>query len=348
MYPLAVITKVGSKMNKEEKPKEEPKLVIPRRKKHGLVDFLMMSTDEVFETFKTLPGAKMIGEGRKRSLYVPATRKDSVLLVAHADTIPDWDNKQVEVALAGTERLVSAQKDVGIGADDRAGITMLWKLSNLGHAILIPDGEERHGLGSYFLMSQEEWRKEINKHNFAIQMDRMGNNDLAFYGVATGVFKDWCEKNFEGYKRCHGAWTDICVLCDDKLHKEDCLDGMNISVGYYGQHSSGEYIVLKEWHRTLSYLHTVLSKENIPSFHHKYEPPKVYENYSHNHSRDYGFSQASYHKPPEEDKNYEIASGTLVCPDPECEGIMEESEYRSNNNTCVYCHKPIDELELVA
>lgn len=332
--------------NKEKDKKPVPTL-IPRRKKHSLVDFMMMSVDEVYDQFRTLPGAVMVGKGMQRFMYVPATRQNSVLLVAHADSV--WDDKEIKLGQTD-HRLFSVNEKSGCRADDRCGITMLWKLRNLGHALLIPDGEEKHGQGSEFLMGQEDWRKEINKHQFAIQMDRMNDADLAFYGVASNQFKDWCEKQFKGYKRLHGMWTDICNLCSEYRHKTDCLDGVNISVGYYRQHTTEEYVELSEWHRTLSLLYENLSKEEIPKFHHSYTPPPPPSSYTPHtdSSRGYtGHRCGSYDYMPTSNVNtykrevseIDVLSGTLVCPRPDCEGMMDEGEYRQNKNACIYCNE---------
>ena len=60
-----------------------------------LRDFLEMpieSTDQVFSRFGNEPGAIIRGEGLRKFAYVPGMRrKDRVLLVAHADTVWDFE-----------------------------------------------------------------------------------------------------------------------------------------------------------------------------------------------------------------------------------------------------------------
>ena len=69
----------------EEKNKEE---------REALEKFLSMSvksSDEVIDTFANLPNA-IYKQGKKpneRFVYIPGTRDDKVLLIAHADTV--WD-----------------------------------------------------------------------------------------------------------------------------------------------------------------------------------------------------------------------------------------------------------------
>jgi hypothetical protein len=50
----------------------------------------------------------------------------------------------------------SANRIRGIGADDRAGCAILWLLKDLGHSLLITDGEEKGGIGSKWLMNDTE------------------------------------------------------------------------------------------------------------------------------------------------------------------------------------------------
>jgi hypothetical protein len=55
-----------------------------------LLEFLNMPLDgtgEIFAKFQELEGAVRRGEGAEQFLYRPGSRKDRVLLVAHADTV---------------------------------------------------------------------------------------------------------------------------------------------------------------------------------------------------------------------------------------------------------------------
>lgn len=327
---------------REEKVEQKHPIIIPKRRNGSLMDFFMMKTNEVMGKFMSLPGAEKVGKGDRSFVYVPATREKSVLLVAHCDTV--WKDKEVKVGYCNGI-YGSTEEGVGIGADDRAGITMLWKLRKLGHALLIPNAEENGCIGSRFLMEHPEWRKKLNQHLFAIEMDRMNDSDLAFYNVATSSFKDWCEKQFPGYKRVHGSYTDICVLCDEDKHKEDCLDGVNISIGYYDQHRQNERLVMSEWQKTLSLLHKVLSQKDLPSFRHKYIEYTRHTQYNneYNNNRRIPTTTNSYDVKKYSGYNSNIASkndvevldSLLVCPS--CRAMFDESEYKIHGNKCFYC-----------
>ncbi len=336
-------------------PEEKPKIVFsPRRKKDSFVDFCYMSTNDIFDKFSGLPNAEVIfdkTDKNRRFLYVPATRPDPVLLVSHCDTV--WGEDPIKLSYS-EGKFFSAIKGRGIGADDRAGVAMLWKLRNLGHAILIPDGEESGCRGSRFLMEDEKWRKIINSHHFAIEMDRMNAYDLVFYRVGTPKFREWCEQQFTGYKTAHGTYTDICVLCDDTKHKEECLPGLNISVGYYGQHGPGEHLIDKEWQRTLSKLHFVLKQKDLPKFRQKHYPPYTGSThnsyYQHHQSNPYdiedhefrnsgygGMSSADEASMVQGQSSSKHQDSIVVCP--HCDGIMDEAEWVLTANRCMYCKK---------
>jgi hypothetical protein len=319
--------------------------VIPKRKDNSLVDFLLMSTDEVIDKFSKLPGAEIIGEGEEKSVYVPPTRKDAALLVAHSDTV--WDSHPIQLRFG--QGLFFSSDQCGIGADDRAGCYTVWELRELGHAILIPGGEESGCKGSNHLMGQKKWRDIVAEHQFAIEFDRMNSSDLVFYSVGAPPFIEWCEKQFKGYKRASGTWTDIAVLCDEDLHEKDCLDGMNLSIGYYSQHTPYERIALSELYRSLNIAKSVLSQPDIPAFKHLYTPKKKpeYNNYdwrkSYNENKEYDnysnnwLNNQSYNN-PKPTTTLEMLDSTLCCP--YCSALQDESEYKSNKEHCVYCNEP--------
>jgi hypothetical protein len=305
--------------------------------KTNVLEWFMMTEEDVLGKFMSLPNAQMVGQGDERFVYVPGTReKDKVLLVAHSDTVFS-DNTRPDVGYTcGT--FYSRNKHMGIGADDRAGCAMLWELRNFGHSLLIPCGEESGCVGSRFLMRQKEWPKIIAEHNFAIEMDRMNARDLVFYDVGRAEFTKWCEANFIKYKLAYGSFTDIRVLCEE-------ICGLNISVGYYHQHSAKEILVEKEWMTTLNALKRVLMFKNLPRFerikqtwntsnYRSYHYPTTYQD-------DYrdliGLDNDEDTSIPlikETKKTVSVAQDLAVCP--YCSGIMDKTEYKINENKCVF------------
>ena len=127
------------------------------------------SGDIIFEKFSALPNA-VIGVGDaplKRYVYIPGTREDRVVLVAHIDTIWDQSYKKPFTEDRGVVFddgiFRSNNPNCGIGADCRAGCAMLWELRDCGHSILITDGEEYGKFGANHLkQSNPKLYSELN------------------------------------------------------------------------------------------------------------------------------------------------------------------------------------------
>ena len=216
-----------------------------------LLEFLSMplhSSQPVFERFGSLPGAIYCGDPlwpEKRFIYIPGWRDDRAVLVAHADTVFTEDATNGKAVSIEREGDFLYGSDSALGADDRAGCAILWLMRDSGHSLLITDGEEQGLLGSSWLMENcPAIADELNGHSFMIQLDRRNGRDFKTYSVGTDAFKRFVAKS-TGYDDAGGdSFTDICVLCRD-------ICGVNLSVGYYGEHSEQECLNVKEWAATL-------------------------------------------------------------------------------------------------
>lgn len=234
--------------------------------------WLTMSRDQAMDKFNGLKGAFTDGIGDERFVYIEGTRDDKVLLVAHADTVwgglsikPDYHDGVVFSAKRNSSWKkkmrhggVSHCTGIGIGADDRAGCSIVWRLRELGHSILITSGEEKGCIATRRLMNSDYWEKEINKHQFAVQFDRKGRNDIVFYDVGTREFAKYVHKS-TGFIPQQGFSTDIKFLCKD-------ICGVNMSVGYYDEHTSDERLVIAEYENTFAVAKEWLQQKNIPKF----------------------------------------------------------------------------------
>lgn len=233
---------------------------MPNKKKYQLKEWMEMERDEVMEKFKQLPNATYNGLWNQAFCYIPGTRKDRVLLVAHADTVWDDHKEKRSVGYSGGF-YYSNKKHMGIGADDRAGCAIVWNLRNMGHSVLVVTGEESGCLGSSWLMSNTYWAWIMAQHQFAIQFDRRGDKDLVFYDVGSEEFVDYAEEE-TGYEFDWGSFTDIGKLCKD-------ICGVNMSVGYYDEHTRAECLVFDEWFNTLQTVRKWISQKDLPKFERK-------------------------------------------------------------------------------
>jgi hypothetical protein len=223
------------------------------------------SADGVFDRFLQIPGAIYRGEGLNRFLYVRGARPNKVLLVAHADTY--WDHeyghdpgptRKIKIE---DGNITAVDEEFGLGADDRAGCAMLWLLKDLGHSLLVTNGEEKGQLGSSWLMSNnEDIADEINHdHQFVIQFDRRNGRDFKCYDVGTDEFRSYVAEKTGYTEPDRRATTDIVTLCRE-------IAGVNLSIGYHNEHHEDEYLNISEWEHTLGVVQKWLSERKLSNF----------------------------------------------------------------------------------
>lgn len=234
----------------------------------GFLNLPIESSTPVFEMFESLPNAETrqnLLYPKEKFTYIEGNRKNKVLLVAHADTF--WDTAYGIPKVYYSDSLIT-KCNHGIGADDRAGCAILWLLKDLGHSLLITDGEERGGIGSTWLMYDEKNQdvaNRINKnHQFIIQFDRRGGTDFKCYNVGTEEFRNYINETLGYTEPDRSAGTDIVQLCRS-------IPGVNLSIGYYSEHTEDEYVSVDEWQNTLDLCREWLSQIDLPKF-------ELYEN----------------------------------------------------------------------
>lgn len=243
--------------------------------KEFIEPFFYMKEQEILDKFISLSSNSIYIKAKHldhRSVFVPGKRKDAVLLVAHVDTIAA-DSPKLKVGFGSEEypvffsdtRIKTCNEEgnpvlygLPIGADDRAGVAALWYLKDLGHSLLVTNGEEYGTLGSRYLMSSKKMAAIIQNHQFMIQFDRRGSNDYVTYEVGTKEFRKFIRKQ-TGYSYAPGTFTDIAVLARD-------ICGVNLSIGYYGEHTPNEILIVPEWINTVEIAKNLLSQENLPKF----------------------------------------------------------------------------------
>jgi len=233
------------------------------------LDFPINSVGEIFDEFKTIEGhifREKNTRSKKRFLYVEGKRENKVLLVAHADTYFDKGYFSEKHAVVEDNGILKAIDENGkpqlLGADDRAGVAMLWLLKDSGHSLLITDSEEDGRIASKWLMKENrDIAEKINqRHQFIIQLDRCNGREFKCYKVGTPAFRAFITEQSGYTEPDFGAKTDICSLCND-------ICGVNFSIGYYDQHSDYESLNINEWLNTLNLVKKILAIENLPKFH---------------------------------------------------------------------------------
>lgn len=222
-----------------------------------LTKFMEAQEREVVDLFLTLPDAiELDYKPNQPIVFVPGTRKDRVLLVAHYDTV--YADKEKRSIMENGTVLQSAIPGLGIGADNRAGCCMLWMMRMLGHSLIIVPDEEVGCLGSGHMATHHA--KYLDDHAYCMQFDRRGYDDLVYYDTETEDFNDYMERNFYGYQRASGSFTDIVELVPAAG-----VCGVNVSVGFYEEHTSSETLEVCDFIRTAYNTLNLLRKEQ-PTF----------------------------------------------------------------------------------
>ena len=167
------------------------------------------------------------------------------VFVAHMDTVMDRDMKKPLVHEDG----FMSRKNGILGADDRAGIDIICRL--LPHCNCVFTRDEESGLqGSGALSENDTFMTELEKFPFLVQLDRKGSSDIVgeFNGYCGAELSEYVSAISEyEYTPAIGVLTDLDALCGGYYD----IEGVNLSVGYYNQHSKSEYLCWDDWAKAL-------------------------------------------------------------------------------------------------
>lgn len=204
--------------------------------------------------------------GANSYLFVPEVTVNKPCLIAHTDTV--WDKESTaqfdaKGKYTGSKTRVNdwkdktilhdMQKDViwspnGLGADDRAGVYGVLKLLTtlkepFTPFVLLTDLEESGGAGAYEAV--DLYREELANCTMFIELDRRGANDCVFYSSEPTDFIEYIESF--GFEEATGSFSDISIISPEF---ERCA--VNLSIGYYNEHTKQEYLNVKEMKVTIS------------------------------------------------------------------------------------------------
>ena len=170
-------------------------------------------------------------------MYIYVDRQAPITLVSHVDTVRGKD----KLTLKEKHGIVWNSSGV-LGADDRAGVYAMFRLSNLNCNLLFTNYEECGGKGAKLAS------KALNQHmvdsgvKLLIELDRSGVSEYVYYSYhLPKQIKAYVESY--GFNEEYGSYSDISEF--------DTIPAVNLSVGYYNQHTSGEYLVMDELELTI-------------------------------------------------------------------------------------------------
>jgi hypothetical protein len=132
----------------------------------------------------------------------------------------------------------------GLGADDRVGAAMMWLMRRTGHSLLITDLEERGGVGAK--EASRKIKEVLSEHQFAIEVDRGGDQQFVHYGNYTQEFVQYIlSLTGKHWQVGYGSYSDIADVC-----RAAGICGANLAAGYFGAHSENETFYYDAWLRT--------------------------------------------------------------------------------------------------
>lgn len=172
--------------------------------------------------------------------YLTAEGELPVAICCHVDTV---------FPSTGKKNLLYDQEEqiffcpTGAGFDDRAGLIMLFFLLKKGLKphIILTNREELGGLGAQELAKTY---CPFGDLRYIIQLDRHGMDDCVFYDCDNPQFQDYVESF--GFKKDYGSFTDITFLCPAWG-----VAGVNLSIGYYNEHTHSEILCFNSFKQTL-------------------------------------------------------------------------------------------------
>ena len=152
-----------------------------------------------------------------------------ITLVAHLDTV----HKRLPQPLFHDPKEKVLFSPNGLGADDRAGVFAILSLLEKGFlpSIIFCSQEERGGIGAAAFA--KKFPKPATPTNFLIELDRQGQNDSVYYDLNNPKFEEYI--NQYGFHTEFGTFSDISIIAPAWK-----LPAVNLSVGYFNEHTLGE------------------------------------------------------------------------------------------------------------
>lgn len=183
----------------------------------------------------------------KGFLYAKGERP--ILLVAHLDTA----HKELPKDIIYKDNYMTSPQ--GIGGDDRCGVYIILQLIQKYKChVLFTEDEEVGCIGAGLFAENRIARKLAGKLNFIIEFDRRGEKDAVYYSCDNKEFKKFINDNSQ-FETEWGSYSDICEVAPVLK-----AAAVNLSSGYYQEHTKAEYIDVKAMINTIAEASKLLEK----------------------------------------------------------------------------------------
>jgi len=253
---------------------------IIRMNKKNLFDFLEKELAQVYKNIDT--------NGELRN-FLFCEGEEPVMVVAHLDTvfedfpklsstnstndlwgIYDFYQTAIEFKKIYHDQVQGVMwSPDGLGTDDRAGVFMILSLVRAGArpSILFTTDEESGSASGYDFALQYKHKFQNYGIKYLMELDRSGVNDCVFYKCDNPDFTKYIEGY--GFKTNTGSFTDISVICP--IIK---IAGVNLSVGYWNEHSKTEMIDLFTMSKNFDIIYKMIKNSKKIKKVYKYIPKK--------------------------------------------------------------------------
>jgi len=221
-------------------------VVLTDLSKGGMRQLLLASEAEILAYAAALPGAQR----SKDYVFIPSIDPNPMMIVAHVDTVRS--KPLLPSGLAYQNGVFSTCDGDALGADDRAGVYAVLRLREMCLAegvqmphILLTDGEESGGIGVRACIKDGVLAPWMDDVTLMLEFDRAGADEAVTYSgdlppKTKEYLKSW------GWRLGHGSYTDIATLITEYE-----TPGVNLSVGYYNQHTDKETLVVRHLEGTI-------------------------------------------------------------------------------------------------
>lgn len=234
-----------------------------------------------------------------------------VMLVAHMDTVFKTPPQRIFYDVKQS----TMWSPEGLGADDRAGVYLIWRIVQAGYLphICLTTDEELGGLGAAALIKDFP-DCPFDGLKYIVELDRQGTNDCVFYSCANEQFQTFVESY--GFVTDWGTFSDISDICPAWK-----TAGVNLSVGYKGEHRETETLnthVMLDTLRKVKDMLKECTSDDVPYFEYIPDPFEKYY-----------YSLSKYYLYPDDEDDF--------------------SSYYPNYkhmHQCVRCGKVYDELDV--
>lgn len=195
------------------------------------------------EYIDSIPGMKSDGFGN-RLLTIPGDG-DSICWSSHIDTVHNTGGKQNIRKSNDIITLSNGSKSNCLGSDDAAGMWLMMEMIRAGKPglYIFHRGEEIGGLGSDFIATHTP--KILDKIDYVIALDRYGYDSIITHQIGYCASDTFAHSLARALDMPNLVPDDTGLFTDSANYVDLVGECTNLSVGYFGHHSSSESVDMR-------------------------------------------------------------------------------------------------------